>query len=33
MQQKQASHKQFYCIILTYNTFYNDLEINRKHVQ
>lgn len=33
VQQKQASQKQFYCMILTYNTFYNDLEINGKHVQ
>lgn len=33
MQQKQASHKQFYGRLLTYNTLYNDLEINGKHVQ
>lgn len=33
VQQKQASHKQFYSIILIYNTLYNDLEINGKHVQ
>lgn len=33
VQQKQASHQQFYSRILTCNTLYNDLEINGKHVQ
>jgi len=33
VQQKQASHKQFYSIILTCDTLYNDAEINGKHVQ
>lgn len=27
VQQKQAFHKQFYSIILTWNTLYNDLDI------